>query len=338
MTTSLSPSAAVHSIARHPRRGRTLCLVLGLVLLLLTVAGGQLAAQSCYTASDLDRATSASLEGAAAQDFRLVQQNASALQAGADFSVSDVFAANQELFQGQAKTRSLYLLDNSKPNGQRSEFFCGIYNSANRVAFIFNGLPAGRYGIVIQDVTGTAPGTVSWVLRQDPGQWRVVGLIPKAGLFAGHDGDWYLNQARAYRAKGQNHNAWLHFKIALDLLQPLGALNTPQLEKLYDEAQQSMPADLPANGRTADLSTEGRVFRLTEVFATAAGTNLDLVVKYQQPDISDSSKTYQANMAVIRGLTSRFPELRSAFAAVVARAVTPSGQEYGTLLATQDIK
>ena len=65
---------------------------------------------------------------------------------------------------------------------------------------------------------------------------------------------------------------------------------------------------------------------------------LDLVVKYQQADISDSSQTYQSNMAVIRGLASRLPELRGAFAAVVARAVTPAGQEYGTLLATEDIK
>ena len=338
MKISLSPAAAAIPHARYHRRSGTARLALGLALLLLTAGAGRLTAQNCYTASDMDPATRTGLEGAAAQDFRTAQQNASALQAGADFSIGEVIAANQELFQGQAKTRSVYLLDNSQPAGQRSEFFCGIFNSSNRVAFVFSGLPTGRYGIVIQDVAGTAPGTVSWVLRQSAGQWRVAGLTPKPGLFAGHDGNWYLSQARAYRAQGQHHNAWFYYKIALDLLQPLGALNTPLLERLDDEALQSMPADLPVNGRTFDLALDGRVYRLSEVFATPVGSSLDLVVKYQEPDISDATRTYQSNLAIIRGLATRFPELRAAFAAVVARAVTPAGQEYGTLLAMQDIK
>lgn len=338
MKISLSPYAPALPSARCHRRCRASLVALGLAMLLLTFAVGQLAAQNCYTAAEMEPAVRASLEGTAAQDFRSAQQNVSAQQASADFNIGDVIAANPELFQGQASIRSVYLLDNTRPAGARGEFFCGIYNSPNRVALIFNGLPAGRYGIVIQDVTGATPGTVSWVLRQNASQWRVAGLIPKLGLFAGHDGNWYLSQARAYRAKGQNHNAWLYYKIALDLLQPLGALNTPQLERLDDEAQQTMPPDLPVSGRPYDLSLDGRVFRLTEVFATPVGSSLDLVVKYQQPDISDTTKTYQSNMAVIRGLAGRYPELRSAFAGVVARAVTPAGQEYGTLLAMQDIK
>jgi hypothetical protein len=41
---------------------------------------------------------------------------------------------------------------------------------------------------------------------------------------------------------------------------------------------------------------------------------------------------------VIKALATKFPELREAFAGMVARAVDPSGHDYGTLLAMKDIK
>ncbi len=337
---SAAMDAATHVRRRASAPGRAFQRLSPLVLtfIFLALAVGQAAAQGCFTPSDMDAATKSSLESAARQDFQAAQQGGAALLSQADFNVSDIISANQDLFAGTVATRSVYLLDNSQPSGQRAQFFCGIYNSPKRVAFVFNGLPAGRYGIVIQDVSGKTPGTVSWVLRQSGAQWRVGGLIPKPGELAGHDGNWYLNQARAYHAKGQNHNAWLFYSIALDLMQPLGALHTPPMDKLYDEAQQTLPPDLPARGRAADITLNGRAFHLTEVFATPVGHNLDLVVKYQEPDVSDTSKTYQDNMAVMRGLTTKYPELREAFAGIVARAVTPGGQEYGTLLAMKDVK
>jgi len=68
------------------------------------------------------------------------------------------------------------------------------------------------------------------------------------------------------------------------------------------------------------------------------GNDLDLIVKYQVPDISNNTQTYSNNVAVIKALVTKYPEVRDAFAAVVARAVDPSGQDYGTLLAMKDIK
>jgi hypothetical protein len=41
---------------------------------------------------------------------------------------------------------------------------------------------------------------------------------------------------------------------------------------------------------------------------------------------------------VIKALVAKFPELREAFAGAVARAVDPSGHDYGTLLAMKDVK
>jgi hypothetical protein len=63
-----------------------------------------------------------------------------------------------------------------------------------------------------------------------------------------------------------------------------------------------------------------------------------LVVKYQAADVSDTARTFKENAAVIKALVAKYPELREAFAGVVARAVEPSGRDYGSLLAMKDIK
>jgi hypothetical protein len=63
-----------------------------------------------------------------------------------------------------------------------------------------------------------------------------------------------------------------------------------------------------------------------------------VVVRYQAADISDTPRVFQDNIAVIKALVAKYPELREAFAGVVARAVDPSGHDYGTLLPMKDIK
>jgi hypothetical protein len=65
---------------------------------------------------------------------------------------------------------------------------------------------------------------------------------------------------------------------------------------------------------------------------------LDLLVKYQAADVSNTGQTFQENMAVMKALITKFPELRDAFTGIVARAVEPSGKDYGSLMAMKDIK
>jgi hypothetical protein len=62
------------------------------------------------------------------------------------------------------------------------------------------------------------------------------------------------------------------------------------------------------------------------------------VVKYQAADVSNSNQTYLSNVAVMKALLAKYPELKDAFVAVVARAVDPGGHDYGTMLAMKDIK
>jgi hypothetical protein len=114
-------------------------------------------------------------------------------------------------------------------------------------------------------------------------------------------------------------------------------IGTPQLDKLYDETQQVVPRDMPVTA-PVDQVLGGKSYKLTQVFPVPVGKDLELVVKYQVPDISNTTQTFQDNMTVIKGVVAKFPEFRDAFTGVVARAVNPSGQDYGSLLPMSEIK
>jgi hypothetical protein len=110
-------------------------------------------------------------------------------------------------------------------------------------------------------------------------------------------------------------------------------------DKLYDEIQTVKPSDFPVDGNTVDLvSSNGKTYKLTAVFATAVGQDLDLVARYQTASIADTGQTFQENMAVMKAMTTKFPELREAFGGIVARGVEPSGKDYGSLMPMKDIK
>ncbi len=87
-----------------------------------------------------------------------------------------------------------------------------------------------------------------------------------------------------------------------------------------------------------NLSANGKVFKITELAPVPIGNDLNLRVRYQSADATNSAVAFQDNMAVIKGLVAKYPELRDAFNAVIARAVDSSGHEYGSLLAMKDVK
>jgi len=297
-------------------------------------------AQGCSTGSDIEAPVLASLQNAVQSDYQAAQSGSNAaLQPNAEFDLGDLPAANHALLSGAASIHSVYVLDTaaSSASARRAVFYCGIYNSADKVEMVFDGLPAGRYGIVIEDVAGQTPGVVSWILHQSGAQWKVAGLYIKPTAVAGHDGPWYIAQARSYKAKGQVHNAWLYYVLADELLRPFPAISNPKLDALYDELQTVKPNDLPL-GSPVDLAAGARTFKVAEVFATAVGDHLDVVIKYLEPDIADTARTFQSNMEMIKALVAKYPELREAFAGIVARAVAPNGQDYGSMLAMKDVK
>jgi len=317
---------------------------------LLLAVSSLASAEECKMGSDLDAATKSALESTAHKFYQAAASgNTSVLQqnsipaVAADFrGIEGAISEHKADFGSSATVRGAYALDapGTAPLA-RAEFYCGIFNSPDRVGFAIPNLPPGKYGVVILDATGGKnPMTVSFVLQQDgSGQWKLGGFYARASSIAGHDGNWYLSQARAYKAKGQNHNAWLYYLAAWDLSAPVPFMSTATLDRIGEEAQSVRPADLPSSEQALKLTpANGKSYTITQLFAIPVADGLGLVVKFQVPDVSNSAQTYQDNIEVMKGLVARFPELRDAFSSVVARAVAPGGQDYGTLLAMKDVK
>jgi hypothetical protein len=293
----------------------------------------------------LETAAQRYFEMSARGDVSALQQNSIASVAASFAGIETAVKENQTAFTGaKATVRPPFLLTADGPEPlARAEFLCGVFGRSGQTkdsaVFVLNNLPPGKYGVTILDVNGGQdPRTLAFVLQQTGADWKLAGFYAKASQASGHDAAWFTQQARDFKAKAQIHNAWLYYREATALSAPVDFMSTLATDKLYDEAQAAQPADVPANGSPLDMSAGGKVYHLTDIFPLAVGNDLDVVVKYQAADVSNNALTFQENAAVIKALVAKFPEFREAFAGVVARAVEPSGRDYGTLLAMKDIK
>jgi hypothetical protein len=278
-------------------------------------------------------------------DLGALKQNSIASVAANFAGIEAAVKENQASFKdAQATVRPPFFLaaDGSEPLA-RAEFLCGVFGKSGQTTdsavFVLNDLPPGKYGITILDVNSSPDTkTLSFVLQQVGGDWKLAGFYARSSQAAGHDAAWFTQRARDFKAKSQSRDAWLYYREAIALSSPVDFMSTLATDKLYDEAHATQPADVPANGNTVDLSAGGKVYHLTELFPLAVGNELDVVAKYQAADVSDTAHTFQENMALIKALVAKFPELRDAFTGAVARAVEPSGRDYGSLMAMKDIK
>jgi len=327
---------------------RRFLLSVGFLLFLGLILGAQ--AQTCYTGTEIDAATAKSLEAAAQQYLNMsAQGDVAGLRANAIPQVTGNFGAieravvtNKQFFaQGQPSSTQTFVLDasDSKTTMQRADFFCGIYNSPERVVFSIPNLPPGRYAVSIAKITGKEPITLT-VILQDTGKnsWKLAGYYARLNSIGGHDGQWYLSKAREYKGKGQLHNAWFYYLTAWDLIAPVNFMSTPQLDKLADEIQAARPGDLPGASAPIELPAKGKTFKITDVAPVPAGSDLDLRVQYESVDAADPTLASQDNAAVMKALLARYPELRGAFNLLIARATDSLGHDYETLTPMKDVK
>jgi hypothetical protein len=330
------------------RRGRAFA-----ALALLVFSAASVIAESCLTSSDMDAATRTALTNTALHYFDLIakgdtaslRQSAIPGLAGDFSSVESTVKENQPVLAGaKPSARPPFLLEaEGTATIPRAEFFCGVFGkngqTSDSAAFSLNGLSPGKYGVVILDASsGKGAYAVSFILQQQASDWKLGGLYIKSGELNGHDSNWFITHAHDFQSKGQAHNAWLYYLVARSLVSPLPFMSTAVTDKLYDDSQKLQPADFPADGKTSDLSAGTATYKLSALFPELVGTDLDLIVRYQVADVSNTNQTYQSNVAVMKALLTKYPELRDAFAAVVARAVDPNGHDYGTMLAMKDIK
>jgi hypothetical protein len=319
-------------------------------LLLLGVAAP---AQTCQSAPDMDASIRAALESAAKRYFEMsargdvaaLKQNSIASVAASFAGIEAAVKENQAAFTGaKATVRSPFLLTADGPEPlARAEFLCGVFGPSGQTkdsaVFVLNNLPPGKYGVTILDANGDqAALTLTLVLQQVGADWKLADFYAKSSQACGHDAAWFTQRARDFKTKARNNSAWLYYCEAIALSAPVDFMSTLATDKLYDEAQATQPSDVPANGNTVDISAGGKIYHLTAIFPLAVGNDFDVVVKYQSADVSNSARAFQDNTSVIKALVAKFPEFREAFAGVVARAVEPSGRDYGSLMAMKDIK
>ena len=306
-------------------------------------------AQTCLTTSDMDEATASALvttatrfyDMAARGDSASLRQNAIASLAS-DFSgIENAVKENQANLSGvQPVARPPFLL---KAEGtaplDRAEFLCGVFGApgtdSRQCGFCHSQSAAGqlrhRY-TRCRFATGRVHRVFCFAATRE--RLEIGRILRQATQIAGHDGNWFAAQARELKSKGQLRNAWFYFGEARELLVPVPFMATATTDKLYDEMQAVKPADLPP----LDLAAGAKTFKVTDLFPVPVGRDFDLVVKYQSADISDTGKTFQDNLAVMKALLAKYPEYRDAFGGIVVRAVDPSGKDYGSMLPMKDIK
>src|SRR5205823_13861430 len=137
-------------------------LKIAVVILLAFGVGPRMAAMQWVNGRDMDFASRCAIERAALQLFDgLSKNNAAAVQQSSIASLAANFAGlqnamaqNQPVLTGaQATVRTTYLLDTGGSGTiEHAEFLCGIWGTPHFVSFAIPNLPAGKYGLVIEDV------------------------------------------------------------------------------------------------------------------------------------------------------------------------------------------
>jgi hypothetical protein len=331
-------------------RIRRIVIQLGILPVLILAAGLTLQGQTCSSGQDLDAPMKGAIETAAKRYLDMSKNgDVAELKANSIPQITGDFAAIEQavvtnkpyLADGQTTIAATYLLDASDAKAplEHAEFYCGIYNlAADRVGFFIPNLPPGRYAIVIQKVSGKDPITLTLVLQNAGTAWKLAGYYPRLDSIGGHDGEWYLAKAREFKAKGELHNSWLYYLTAWDLIAPVNFISTAQLDKIADEMQGVRPTDLPSDSAPLNLSTNGSVFKITELTAVPVDNNLDVRIRYDNAQAGNSAVAFQDNMAVLKATIAKYPEFREAFNSVIVRAVDSSGQEYGSVQPMKDLK
>src|ERR1035438_6259970 len=196
-------------------------IAFSILLSMLVLLPLEARAQSCQTSSELDDAAKAPVTAAGQRYFDMAAKgDAAGLRQNSVPSLASDFAGIEatikdrqpDLAGAQASVKSFFLLDASGAASlPHAEFYCGVFGKNGQTptsaAFYLDNLPPGKYALVLLDASSAKGRTMfSEVLQQSGADWKLAGLYIKPAQIAGHDGDWFLAQARQYKSKGQMHD------------------------------------------------------------------------------------------------------------------------------------
>ena len=295
-------------------------------------------AQTCQSNDEIAEPVRKALEGAAKQAFdQTARGDVQGLQASAIPSLQSNFSGiagavndNKDAFPGaKPQIRSIYLLDTGSNPGPDGTFYCGVFGatgmSPSTAEFDIPGLPVGKYAVVIQDFVGNKGPYAITTIFQDAGGWKLAGHYIRPGSTVGHDGLWYLQQARDYKNKGQAHNAWFYYITSWDLLAPVTFMNSNMLSKITQESNKIMPKDVPAGGKPVAFTAGGKTYNISDMSIFRNGNNLDLSMKYSVPSTADFNGTQADARNLANAMIAQYPELKDGFNNVWVHAIDPNG-------------
>jgi len=195
-----------------------------LFLLILIVVGLPAWPQTCQTRDEIPDQAKSAMENTAQRIFeQAMHGDVATLRSNSIPTLQSNFADiagavndNKPALQGaNTQLRTTFLLDTGATPSPDGHFYCGVFGAGGMnsggAEFYIPGLSAGKYGIVIQDLTGPKGPYALTTVFQDLNGWKMAGFQIRPESARGHDGIWYLQQARDYKSKGQNHNAWFYY-------------------------------------------------------------------------------------------------------------------------------
>ena len=253
--------------------------------------------------------------------------------AGAKPEVDEIYVLDAS---GMAKTGT-----GTNPDAQ---FFCTLNQTTNEVEFAIPQLPPGRYAFAIVEMEGAAPWRLSYLLRQEQGQWMLAGFYPKAMSASGHDGLWYWKESRQLSAGKDAWDAWLYLQEAQRLLLPTGFISSTHLDKLQTEINDNTPP-AAAGGLTAETplvikGPDGSEYRFTSIAPDDSlhADKVDVAAHLKVDAIGDAAAARKRNVDAMTALVAAHPELRKAFHGVWVYSDAPGQNPYATELAMAEIK
>jgi hypothetical protein len=251
---------------------------------------------------------------------------------------------------GTLSVEQVYLLDATQlkrgADGSlpEAQFFCSLNKTVAEADFLIPGLAPGRYGFVMVNVVdATSPWRLSFLLRQDQGQWVMAGFYPKPMSAAGHDGLWYWTQARTMTAQKERWNAWLYYQQAESLLSPVNFIQSTHLEKLKSEESAAAPPALSegvsANAPLVVKGTDGMEYHFTAlgVDDSLAKDKIDIVAHLKVDQLGDPVAARKRNSDAMVALLAAYPELRKPFHGVWMFSEVPGQNPFATEQAMSEI-
>jgi hypothetical protein len=313
---------------------------------LLAGAAPQLAGQSCTTQAKMTDGLRSGMHDAAQRLADAVQAgDAAKVQAGtvAEYASDTAFAATSALVKDLAgklggdtlQVTQLYALDaRNRKAGDTSDadFSCVLLGTTAETDFSIAGLPPGLYGFVLVEATGPRPWLLAFLLRQDGGVWKMAGFYPRARTAAGHDGQWYWNQAYKASKANQPWLAWVLFDEADQLLRPANFASSTKLDSLRSERRNAAPPEL-ADGLSAETplvvkASDGASYSFTGIGAEGSedGKHLDLGLHLRAEPGQNAVAASARNRAAAKALLDAHKDLRQDFDRVLVFA-EQAGQE-----------